>query len=504
MRKVEQVQMAERLLVEGRSAEALKLVEAVLANAPGDIRALRLAARAAARLRAFEGAAGFWLKAAEARAGDDPQSLSNAATCWLRARNFRAALDTADRTLALDPADVGAIEVKMAASEALRLVPELVDAALRLAAIDPQQAMTSVPRVLAAGDPLGAAEIVCRVGSVAQKTPAVTQAVISALEDVSKRAYRAGDEMSAARHLRTMLRLSPDHEPARRVLAQLIGPRLTAARQKLADGDLVAARNGLEGVLALAPDHTDALRALAGVAAREGAPQEAIELVERLTAAAPDDPTLQFALAQAYEADRRFAKAVDATLRARSLGYSAERCERALHRLLRIMRDTARELQETKPDESLDLVEAILKAEPANVAAQRLAKTLARHFLLELRAALQSEDRARQYRAATLLDRADPDNASALKVMAKVSEALGRHSDAAQALTRLLRVEGETEQTLVRLARSHKATRQFTEAVEAADRALAINPASVSALAIRTRVLATPSFQRERRSAPGA
>jgi tetratricopeptide (TPR) repeat protein len=497
MTRPEDVQVAERLLAEGRSAEALKLAEAVLATVPGEVRALRLAARAASRLRAFEAAAGFWLEAAKERGGTDVASISSAAVCWLRARNFRSAFDTAGRALTIDPNDLASLEVKVAASEALRLRSDLVDAIKRLAGLDPDKAVDAVPRVLAAGDPIAAAEILSIAGLNEPKAQTCAKAVMAALEEVSKRAYRASDDVAVAGHLRAMLRLAPDHDPARRVLAKLVGPRMAAARQHLTDGALPAARRQLEGVLALDPDHAEALRALAGVAAREGAPQEAVRLVEQLAALAPADPAMQFALGQAYEADRQFAKAVDAVLRARSLGYAVERCERALHRLLRALRDVAREMHDTQPDESLALVEAILKADPANVAALRLAKTLSRNYLQNLRSVLQTDDVPEQYRLASLLSRAAPDNIAALKVMAKSSERLGLHAASAEALTKLIEAEGPTELNLVRLARSYKATRQFAAAVEAADKALAINPDSVAAQAIRNRILASPSFQRE-------
>ncbi len=115
---------------------------------------MRVAGQAATKLRLFDKAANYWVRAAEAHDGDFA-CLVRAAGLSLRGGKPRSAFEIAGRALLSKPDDPAALKIKAEASDLLVLPSDCVDAAIRLAKSDREAAVKFAESVLAMGDPKG-------------------------------------------------------------------------------------------------------------------------------------------------------------------------------------------------------------------------------------------------------------------------------------------------------------------------------------------------------------
>ncbi|MDQ0469941.1 tetratricopeptide repeat protein [Labrys wisconsinensis] len=476
MKRTMNIREAQRLLSTNPMV-ALKAAEVKLSSSPDDYEGLRVAGQAATKLRLFDKAANYWVRAAEAHDGDFA-CLVRAAGLSLRGGKPRSAFEIAGRALLSKPDDPAALKIKAEASDLLVLPSDCVDAAIRLAKSDREAAVKFAESVLAMGDPKGAARILAAVGEGGTVPERVIGLVAAAVTDLARRAQKLGDEFNEAAALRALMLIRPGDDRGVRRLRRLVKPHLDDAQKCMADGDLHGARAAYRQVLEIDPFHAPGLKKLAELESRLESHAEASRLLGRLVAVTPAEPSAHFLLARELEAIGSHESAVDSVVRARELGYPAERCDRAVARLARKLRDFAKSQIDASPEAALHAAEAIFKIDHENLAAKRIVHKILPKLHRGLALARKSHDYDEAYRFSGLLCRIMADDDTMWRRKANASLRLRRYDDAIDALKQALRIAGENEDDLVLLAESYRRAKRHAEGAEVAARARQLAPFS--------------------------
>ena len=265
--------LAAAWLAQGNTASALATLDGVLADRPGDARALVLKARL------------------EVQRGD-----------------VAAARKLVDTALASSPDDLDALLVK-AEFEA---VEGKRDAAEKLV----EHAIEKHGRSVAAR--FGMISLALRGGKID-----VAKAQVAKMKEIAPRDFRtlysdalvsfvAGDAAAARDAIQRVLGAAPDN-PQSLLLSGLVNSQL---------GSFAQAEDSLRKVLAKIPNEPTATRALAGVYLRSGRAPQAADTLSQALKRNPDDPLLLRALGEAYLASGNLKLATQAYERASALDKS--------------------------------------------------------------------------------------------------------------------------------------------------------------------------------------
>ena len=235
------------------------------------------------------------LDAALAQAPHNARALTMAAQLDAASNDFAAASKNIDAALAASPNDPEATVIKAdlevsqgRRDEALKIVEHAVEANPN--AVSARFALASL--LITSGQVEKAATQVDAMKKIAPRD--LRTPYLEALVEFSR-----GDAARAREPIQKVLGAKPDHLPSL-YLSGLIDLRL---------GSLAAAEEQLRKVVAQVPNEVSARRALAATYLRMGQPTRAIDTIEPALERAPDDPVTLRVAAEAYLASRNVGKA---------------------------------------------------------------------------------------------------------------------------------------------------------------------------------------------------
>lgn len=457
---------------------------ALLGLQPHNADALRTLGRIYNRRNDWAQAAEAWRHLAEANPGEAEAPLQAARS--YRRQDFAAeALEFANRTLSVEPANAEALRIKVEAAIALDRYETLPSVIVAYFDLHPDRALALIERLAQGKDVPAAAAMLAALAAAHPMDEAVSQTIETAAEDWRVLAIRSElqrNDKEAAICLGALRTLRPEDQTLTESLDRIKRYFLTTMKDAALVGDNDATFDAAEMVLMVDPGADEAWFAIGRSRLVHNDPGGAVAPLRSAAESDPENAWYLLNYARALQQSGNLIPAIPVYRQVielsngRDTPHSAE-ARRVLGRLPSMLLARAREaLSEGRPMEALAVHEFLTVEAPTNPDFEALLAASLDTFLAAVKQAYKAHSPATRLLAERFLG-SDPDNAGVELILARTLMREKAYEEALPLWEKLSRITPEDAHYQLQIARCHARVGDSEEAVVAARRVLALDPA---------------------------
>lgn len=472
----------------GRMTDAMQLSHELTAEAPEDVKALIVAAKAITKAKHYADAVPAWLRVA-ALQPDEAGPLMEAARCELKLKNYADVVGTADAALAREPNNTVALGLKAEALAKLRHMPELAAVLLVLAPTDPQFAMASVPALITSGHPEEAAAIIAsaqQAGFAGAGDPALVASLLRVLTEKARVAQNSSQAPVAVAAWRAIRLLDPDSKQAQLGLRAAVAPYLAEGRELAGKGDVEGSVRAFRSGLALDRENARLLRECAAVLEKSGDYPAAADAWAQLAETAEGGPEAAIRAARCAVRGKETVKALELFRRLtdEERAEFADTIASSIRRVVKAMRE---DFDAGDYDAVTEKANVVALTDPENPTVERIRHKVVSATVKLMRAAAGDPRTQKQLSQKVLA--LDPNHVEALRTLAKMHAADRNHREAVAVYRQLTKIEPADARHWVKLAVACRGAKDYEEGVAATLKAMEIEPGNLQAVNILSGML---------------